>query len=416
MSPPLLPSFPLLTTQGTLPSPPPRPPSPYPRDPRTGNTIWSPTSQADHIRQRLKLVRLQHLTADPQIAATCAETALARQQVRYAALHAARQDKKSKDERARRTRWEDPDPFVSWETPATLPEDVFYRPAAPACVAVLSGVPNLAWGYGRVCMVHPLRQDPVGPAGKGIPVFAGEVGEGKGILKRLDPRAREDRTERFDLVRVERAVCFAAVEGRRDGRGRCLRCKVGGLLCSLERKGNWGKKKCEACRRNGCRFCLRLVWDVKTGRAEDDTGRLARYKYVRVRKTEGWRKFDVLVYVRDTEGEVDVEEVRRCAQQLVDGEVVSLWGTALNSNDRSSMALPSWKDGYCKSLTRKNQLDTAFVRRWRGDDGIREPEIDKAAVTWQDYFQLLDEKWRYFNPYMPREPRPRIQSGDRPAA
>ncbi|OIW33915.1 hypothetical protein CONLIGDRAFT_640988 [Coniochaeta ligniaria NRRL 30616] len=408
MSPPPLPTFPLLTALNTLPSPPPPSPTPYPRDPLTGTAVSSPLSQADHIRQRLKLVRAQHQVSDPLTLATWAESAAAVRQVRFAALHAAREAKKVKDTEERYERWDDTDPFVSWGTPALLPEECYYRPAAPACVAVLSGTPNTAWGYGRVCMDHPVREDPL-DGRRGIPVFAGEVTEGKGmgLVRTSDPKMRRERTERFDVVRVERAVYFAGREGKRDVGGRCLRCKVKGLMCSLERRRNAGKAMCEGCRRNGCGFCLRVVWDAETGRAEDDRGREARYRYVRVKKGRG----TVLVYVRGVDGEVDVEEVRRCAEELIDGEGVSLWGTTLDANDRGAMVLPSWKDGYCKALTRKSELDTAFVRRWRGDDGVQEPEIDRAGVTSQDYFKLLDEQWRYHNPYKPREPR-RWQLGD----
>lgn len=432
MSPPPLPSFPLLTSLGTLlpsppppPPPPPRPPSsssPYPRDPRTGNTLWRPISRADHVRQRLKLVRAQHALVDePTGLATLAETALAKRQVRYAALHAARRDKKDRDEadrRARRSGLRGDDPYSNWDTPAFLPEDAFYRPPVPRCVAVLTGIPTLAWRYGAVCMVHPVRRDPTDPLGRrGIPVFAGEITttvvlDEKGeevvvdatpLLRKFDPKAREDRTETFDLVRVERAVQFAAAQGKRDKRRKCLRCRVRGLPCSLERRRNVKSEKCEGCRRNEFRYCLRVVWDGKTGRAEDDKGPVARYEYVSVKKTGGLgkKKVDLLVYVRDAE--VDVEEVRRCAEELLDGDGrVKLWGAAV---DAAAVALPSWKDGYCKSLARKNKFDADFVRRWNGDAEVPEKkEIDKGAVTRQDYFRLLHEKWRFYNPYAPREP------------
>lgn len=394
MPPPLLPDFPLLTALGT-PSPPPSPP-PL-RDPRTGTAISpSPISQADHTRQRLKLVRLQHTVTDPISVATHVESVIAKREVRYAALHASREAQNLRDRADRARRWrEDGDPFAAWDTFRVLPGELFYRPPVPSSVALVTGIPDIAWGFGGVCMVQPLREDLFRP-GRTVPVFAGEVTRGMGLLRKFDPVARQDRTERFDVMRVERAVYFASAEGKRDEREKCLRCRVRGLPCSFERMRGREKGLCEGCRRNGCKFCL----GVLAGGPEDDMGTEKGYTYVRVKKVRQLKRLDFWVYVK-VEGEVDIEEVTLYAEELLDAEGVSLWGTTVDSG---AVVLPSWKDAYCKSLARKRELDKEFVEEWTGEE-VQLEEIDREGVTWKDYFQLLDEKWRLHNPYQPREPR-----------
>lgn len=266
----------------------------------------------------------------------------------------------------------------------------------------MSGIPTTAAGYGRVDMRHPVAEDDedVGPR----PVFAGEVrGDGTveamGVVGVWDAGRRRGRTEWFDEVRLERAVALAEVEGKRVG-GKCLRCRVKGMPCSVERARSWARKECEGCRRNGCRWCLRVVDDKTRGSAEDDDGG-ERWKYVRVWKKRGWRKVDVLVYVRE-EGEVDMEEVKAYAEELIDGEETSLWGTTLDANDRGALMLPAWKKGYEKTLKRKKELDKEFVDRWRGYKEIQEEE-EKRDSSAKDYFALLAAEWASNHPYMPRE-------------
>lgn len=230
-----------------------------------------------------------------------------------------------------------------------------------------------------------------------MPVFAGEVTVDMGFRRRFDPLLRRARAERFDAMRVERAVYLAAKDGKRDAAERCLRCRVSGLPCSFERRRGREKKVCEGCRRNGCRFCLGVVLGGSGTLARKD-GR----RYVTVRKTRGSGTVDVVVYVREAE-EVDVAEVREYAEELMDEKGLTFCGTTL---DAGAAVLPSWKDAYCTSLAQKRELDNAFVKEWTGQETQQEA-IDREGVTWKDYFRLLDEQWRRYNPYQPREPRPR---------
>lgn len=409
MSPPLIPDFPLLTATGLLPStstsfPRPRPPPSFSpdhrpdlRDPLTGTAVSAtPLSTEDHIRQRLKLVRLRH--------------------------HLAAADAAAK-RRAEKVR-----PLLASRAAAA--------PLPPPSVAALTGVPTtlaLACG-GAVGMAHLLllRQDgdddrssPSSssrwlPGGRGrgprqrqrhqrgIPVFAGEQPRvGMGLLAMFDPVARRDRAERLDVMRFDRAVYLAAKDGKRDGRRRCLRCRVRGLPCSFERMRGREKKACEECRRNGCRFCLGVVLQGGGGRVGGELGAEG-WRYLTVRKTAGSSsKVDVLLYVREAE-EVDLGEVREYAEELMNERGLTLWGAAL---DAGAAVLPSWEDAYCKSLTEKRALDNALAEERTGRE--TQEAIYSESVTWKDYFRLLNETGRRRNPYRPREPR-RLLPGREP--
>ncbi|KAJ9133224.1 hypothetical protein NKR19_g9137, partial [Coniochaeta hoffmannii] len=352
----------------------------------------APLSVADHLRQRLKLVRLQHTFTDPDAVATHVESVIARREVRFAALHARRllDSARARAER-RRLFLASPDPFVAWDTPRVLPAEMFYRPPPPACVVALTGIPTSAWGYGGVCMDHLLREDLLRP-GRAVPIFAGEVRNGMGVLEKFDPVARRERAERFDVMRVERAVYFAGKWGKREAGRKCLRCRMKGLPCSFERMAGREKGTCEGCRRNRCKWCLR-VWD---GKAKGEEG----WRYVRVKIRRGLKKVEMVVSVKEEEEEVDAGEVRRYAEELTDGEDVSVFGTAL---DKGAMVLPYWKDAYCKTLTKERALDKVFVEKWTGQE-VEQQEVDMEGATSKDYFRLLDQKWRRRHPYQPREP------------
>jgi hypothetical protein len=316
--------------------------------------------------------------------------------VRYAALHADRLAAAARARQERLARWlaADDDPFAAWETPAVLTSDLFYRPPVPASVAAVSGIPDLAWRYGEVCMEHGLREDLDRP-GRAIPVFAGEVRSGMGVLEKFDPVRRPERTERFDVARFERAVALESVMGKRDRGVRCLRCVVQGLPCSFERMRGREKTRCEGCRRNGCKFCLG-VWDP-------NAGVVARYRYVKAKMTRGLKETVVVVFVKDEE-RVDDKEVKRYAEELMEVQAASLFGTTL---EKRAVVLPEWKDTYCKTLKTKRELDKNFIEEWTGEE-VPQAEVETEAITWQDYFHLLDEKWRSRHPYQARGPEPQL--------
>jgi hypothetical protein len=253
-------------------------------------------------------------------------------------------------------------------------------------------------------MIHPVRFDPLN--GRRMPLFAGEVKNGKAMrmLRRFDPVAVAERTARFDEVRFQRAVAVAeGRDGWRDGSWRCLRCRVERVPCSLERRRNWETERCVGCRRNGCGYCLHMA-DKQTGFARDDADG-TRYRYVSVKRRRGRTGVNVVVYVR-TADEVDVDDVRRYAEELVDGRPTSLWGVTLDANDRGAMVLPSWTEAYDMTVDLKERLDKDFVTRFRGYEEIQD-KIEREAATWQDYFDLLHLKWTFAHPHMQREPQRR---------
>ncbi|KAB5570392.1 hypothetical protein GE09DRAFT_1103093 [Coniochaeta sp. 2T2.1] len=249
-------------------------------------------------------------------------------------------------------------------------------------------------------MAHPVRADPKNNGkGVGIPVFAGEVGEkgGMSILEKFDPVARRDRTEKFDVVRFEKAVWEAKTMGGRDRRGRCLRCRVRDLPCSLERKRGPEKKECEGCRRNNCAYCLRIVCDRETARVA------RKFPWVKVGMVKGRRKGEIVVWVRDDEeGKVDVDEVRKCAEELLEGEGTRIWGMALDANDTGELVLPSWQEVYFAVAKSEAEKDKAFVDSYLGyETELR--AVDMEDLTWKDWFQLQEQRRRARHPYTSRE-------------
>lgn len=413
MSPPTLNDFPLLTTTGTLTTPPSLPPTPYPRDPLPPHLpISHPISpvRAAHIRQRRKLARFHFAQRIPALEAEQEEDRLAKDAVLYSHLHARRlQDAQAK--RQQRLAAVDSDPYVFWDTPRVFDPAWFIRPPVPKSITALTGIPPA--GYGDVCMAHRMAWHPVG--NRPTPFLADVVRNSMNPMERWDPVRTVERTARFDEMRVGYAVSMARREGKRTGR-KCLRCQINGMPCSLERDRSKHKGCCVACERNGV-WCIQvIVPGKKIVRAEGDEGEPPRFLYLDISRP-GTREEVMRLYVRDEDARGHMDEIEALATSLLEGEArPNLHGVLLNNDDRKNLVLPNWQKAYEKKRQAKEKKDRLFMEECRTmynpDRAIMHYENSKDQQQqqktlnpdWKDYFQMMNYIWRQRNGLTPREP------------
>ena len=225
----------------------------------------------------------------------------------------------------------------------------------------------------------------------GLPAFAADYA----ARTRLDT-ADED-TFLLRLQRARRLSKRRTNYGGETEQPACLRCAAKQLACSLECRGREGAVRCSACARNGCDYCVQVLFGRQRRAPGDGDGGLLRSKlplgvindatglqrfyscvdedgdgedpsgfpprrfvYATVPRPDGTGT--VTVYVRDTANPPAEKELVEMATELLRRKEISVHGAMVDAGQGSCIALPDWKPKLLEWRKTEEERDSAWKK------------------------------------------------------